>query len=86
MRLFEVRVLYKFNLWYEWLLDCSEFIILIQSKMKNKRIESYHITNHLLGSGSFSQVYLGHSPNEGKVAVKVIPRDRIKGTTLNKPR
>ena len=54
--------------------------------MKNKRIESYHITNHLLGSGSFSQVYLGHSPNEGKVAVKVIPRDRIKGTTLNKPR
>lgn len=52
--------------------------------MKNKRIESYHISNRLLGSGAFSHVYLGHSANGERVAVKVIPRNRIKGTcTIN---
>lgn len=48
--------------------------------MKSKRIESFHISNCLLGSGSFSEVYLGHSVRLGKIAVKVIPRNRIKGT------
>ncbi len=48
--------------------------------MKNKRIDSYHISNRLLGSGSFSNVYLGYSADGERVAVKVIPRNRIKGT------
>lgn len=47
--------------------------------MKGKRIGEYQITNQLLGSGSFSQVYLGYSHLWGKVAVKIIPRDNIKG-------
>lgn len=48
--------------------------------MKGKRIGEYHITNQLLGQGSFSQVYLGYSDQSQKVAVKIIPRDNIEGT------
>jgi len=47
--------------------------------MKNKRIGDFHITNTLLGQGSFSHVYLGYANDSTKVAVKVIPRDNIKG-------
>lgn len=54
--------------------------------MKPKRIDSYFITKELLGTGAFSEVYLGHSANTGPVAVKIIPRDKIKGTYLSKPR
>jgi hypothetical protein len=52
--------------------------------MKDKRIGSYTITNQLLGSGAFSQVYLGYNLISEKVAVKVIPRHTIKGTLFFK--
>ncbi len=54
--------------------------------MKGKRIGDYHITNQLLGQGSFSQVYLAYSDQNQKVAVKIIPRDNIKGNLLFKNR
>lgn len=50
--------------------------------MKNKRIGDFHISNTLLGQGSFSHVYLGYDNDSNKVAVKVIPRDNIKRINL----
>lgn len=51
--------------------------------MKNKRIADFHISNTLLGHGSFSQVYLGYADDSTKVAVKVIPRSNISGTIFS---
>lgn len=56
----------------------------MQAKNSAKKISEYFITNRLLGSGSYGQVFLGYKETTGDFpyAVKIISVDKIKKVDL----